>query len=164
MTKIFETTRRVLTGAAVAASVLVAQSAFAQTEGKAQIGMLECDVAGGIGLILGSKKEMTCVFKKKDGSVENYKGRVTKVGLNLGVTKKSHIMWGVLAPSGENDKGALAGRYDGVAVEATVVGGVGGNILVSAGNSFTLQPFSVQGQEGLNIAGGLEQIKLDYVE
>lgn len=164
MKKTLETTRRVLTGVAVAASFMIAHSAFAQTEGVAQIGMLECDVAGGVGLILGSKKKMTCVFKKKDGSVENYTGRVTKVGLDLGVTAESHIMWAVLAPSGENDTGALAGRYDGVAAEVTLVGGVGGNILVSAGNAFTLQPFSVQGQKGLNIAGGLEQIKLEFAD
>lgn len=107
---------------------------------------------------------MTCVFKKSDGTVENYTGRVVKVGVDIGVTKKSHIMWAVLAPSKTSEKGALAGNYNGVSAEATVAVGVGGNILVSAGNAFTLQPFSVQGQKGLNIAGGLAQIKLEAAD
>ncbi|MBL4768889.1 MAG: DUF992 domain-containing protein [Rhodobacteraceae bacterium] len=155
--------RNFFTGAAVAISMLFAQSALAK-EGDVQIGMLECDVKGGVGLILGSKKKMTCTFTKSDGSVENYTGRVTKVGLDIGVTKKSKIVWAVLAPSKTADKGALAGKYHGVGAEVTVVGGLGANILISVGNAFTLQPFSIQGQEGLNIAGGLEEIKLKYVK
>jgi hypothetical protein len=157
-------TTRTLASAALLASFAFAPMAWAGNDGNTQVGMLECDVEGGIGLILGSKKKMTCVFKKENGEVENYQGRVTKVGVDIGITKKSHIMWAVLAPSGNNEKGALAGHYDGVAAEVTVVGGIGANVLVSAGNAFTLQPFSVQGQEGLNIAGGLEQIKLEFVE
>lgn len=153
----------ILAGAVVAVSMLLAQSAFAK-EGDVQIGKLECDVKGGIGLILGSKKKMTCTFTKSDGSVENYTGRVTKVGVDIGFTKKSKIIWAVLAPSKTADKGALAGNYNGVAVEATVAAGIGGNILVSAGNAFTLQPFSIQGKTGLNVAGGLEQIKLEYAK
>jgi len=155
---------KILKGTAIAVSVILAPMAHAQSSGNSQIGRLKCDVAGGVGLILGSKKKMTCVFTKNDGTVENYEGRVTKIGVDIGITKKSHIMWAVLAPSGANDEGALAGLYDGVGAEATLAGGVGVNALVSAGNAFTLQPFSVQGQEGLNVAGGLQQIKLEFVE
>ena len=139
-------------------------AASAAETDKTQVGKLKCEVEGGIGLILGSKKEMACVFDKNDGSIENYVGRVTKIGVDIGVTKESTILWAVFAPSGENDKGALAGKYSGVAAEAAVVGGVGANALFSAGNNFTLQPFSVQGQVGLNIAGGLSQIELEFVE
>ena len=80
------------------------------------------------------------------------------------MTKDSTILWAVFAPSGENAKGGLARKYSGVGAEVTVVGGVGANALFSTGNNFTLQPFSVQGQEGLNIAGGFSQIKLEFVE
>ncbi len=153
--------RNIFTGTALAASMLFSQSAIAK-DGDVQVGMLECNVKGGVGLIFGSKKKMNCTFTKSDGSVEKYSGRVVKVGLDIGVTKKSKIVWAVLAPSKTTDKGALAGKYVGVAAEATVVGGVGGNILVSAGNAFTLQPFSIQGQTGLNVAGGLEEIMLEY--
>jgi hypothetical protein len=147
---------------AIAATFLMAGMAVA--EDNVQKGTLKCDVEGGIGLLLGSKKDMTCVFTKTDGTVENYTGRVLTIGVDIGVTKESHIAWAVLAPSGENDAGAMAGSYTGVTAEATVAGGVGANVLVSAGNQFTLQPISVQTQTGLNIAGGIGSIKLEYVK
>lgn len=149
---------------AAAAVVMLAGAAYADDAANTQQGILKCDVDGGIGLILGSKKDMTCVFTKEDGTVENYAGHVLKIGVDIGITKESHITWAVLAPSGKNDEGALAGSYDGVTAEATVVGGVGANVLVSAGNQVTLQPLSVQTQQGLNVAAGIGSIKLDYVK
>ena len=160
----FKNSRPVTAMTALVVSAVLSTAASAADTDKTQVGKLKCEVEGGIGLILGSKKEMGCVFEKNDGSVENYVGRVTKIGVDIGVTKESTILWAVFAPSGKNDKGALAGKYSGVAAEATVVGGVGANALFSAGNNFTLQPFSVQGQVGFNIAGGLSQIKLEFVE
>lgn len=153
----------VFASATIAASLLFATAAQADDKNTQQ-GILKCDVAGGIGMILGSSKKMTCVFTKKDGSVENYDGRVLKIGVDIGVTKESHITWAVLAPSGSNDLGALSGNYAGVTAEVTVAGGVGANVLVSAGNQFTLQPISVQTQTGLNVAGGIGSIKLEYVK
>lgn len=137
-------------------------SGAAMAEEQTQRGTLKCDVAGGVGLILGSNKKMTCVFEKSDGTTENYTGRVLKIGVDIGVTKESHIVWAVLAATDADKAGALAGNYTGVTAEATVAGGVGGNLLVSAGNQFTLQPLSVQTQTGVNIAGGIGSIKLEY--
>jgi uncharacterized protein DUF992 len=147
----------------LAISIISANTANA-TDNNAQIGILKCDVEGGVGLILGSKKKMTCVFTKKDDSTESYTGHVLTIGVDIGVTKDSHITWAVLAPSGKNDKGALAGSYTGVTGEVTVAGGVGAKVLVSAGNQFTLQPFSGQTQKGLNIAAGIGSIKLETAE
>ena len=154
---------RVLSGLTVAAALMLSATSISAEE-NTQIGTLDCDVSGGVGLILGSKKDMSCVFKKKDGSVENYTGRVTKIGIDIGKTKKAELKWKVLAPSGKSEVGALAGKYDGVGAEATIAGGVGANALFSVGNNLTLQPISVQKQEGLNIAGGLQQMKLEYVK
>lgn len=148
--------------AIVSGAMLAASSASAAGDNKTQVGVLKCDVAGGIGLILGSKKALSCVFTKKDGTTETYVGRILKVGLDIGVTKESVISWAVLAPSGKNDAGALQGGYAGLSAEATVAGGVGANLLVGGGNSFALQPLSVQTQTGLNVAGGIGSIKLEY--
>jgi hypothetical protein len=128
-----------------------------------QIGVLKCDVEGGVGMLLGSKKDMTCVFTKKDGTVENYKGYDLTLGLDVGVTDESHISWAVLAPSLNEKAGGLSGDYVGATAEVTVAGGVGANVLIGGGNSITLQPLSVQTQTGLNIAGGFGKIKLEYV-
>ncbi len=169
MLKTSKTPVKMLSGLLVAASLVGGSaaladdsSATAQTGNHAQIGTLKCDVSGGIGLILGSKKEMTCTFNKNDGTTEEYTGNVLKIGVDVGYTHESVLLWAVLAPSGKHDVGGMAGRYTGAGAEATAVGGVGANLLFSAGNNFTLQPLSVQGQTGLNVAAGVSSIKLDY--
>jgi len=147
----------------VATSLLFSAQANAQSNTNVQIGVLNCTVAGGVGLILGSSKGMNCTFKKENGGREHYTGNVSKFGLDIGVTKKAQISWVVLAPSGKNTKGALAGSYVGVSAEVTVSGGVGANLLVGGfKKSITLQPLSVQVQEGFNIAAGIGSMTLRY--
>ena len=56
---------------------------------------------------------------------------------------------------------ALAGHYGGASGEATVGAGVGANVLVGGSNrTVTLQPLSVQGQAGLNVAVGVASLDL----
>ena len=60
--------------------------------------------------------------------------------------------------------GALAGSYGGASAEASVVAGVGANVLVGGSNrTIELQPLSVQGQIGLNVAAGVAGIELRWV-
>lgn len=155
--------RRASAAVAAVSATVMASAVWAADVERTEIGTLKCDVAGGVGLILGSKKKMTCVFEKNDGTTETYSGRVTKIGVDIGVTKQSVIWWGVLAPAGDHGPGALAGEYVGVSAEATVGGGVGANVLIGGGEqSFALQPLSVQAQTGMNIAGGIGSIKLEF--
>lgn len=63
---------------------------------------------------------------------------------------------------GQYGKGALAGAYAGISAEATVAGGVGGKVTIGGRESFTLQPIRVETQKGLNIAGGIGSIRLEY--
>lgn len=153
---------KIMIAGATAASMFISAQAAHAGDGDVQKGVLKCTVAGGVGLILGSKKKLTCVFEKSDETEETYTGRILKVGLDIGVTKESHITWVVFAPSDQNSEGALSGNYTGVSAEATVAGGVGANILVGGENSVSLQPLSVQTQTGLNIAGGIGSIKLEF--
>ncbi len=144
-------------------TTLAGVSVQAQDIDRVEAGQLKCDVEGGVGLILGSKKKMACTFERKDGGTETYTGRVTKVGLDIGATKDAVIWWLVLAPAEDTPAGALAGEYVGIAAEATVGAGAGANLLVGGGDkSFALQPLSLGTQKGLNIAGGLASIKLEY--
>jgi hypothetical protein len=126
------------------------------------VGALSCTVEGGVGLILGSSKAMDCTFDPAGGGDrERYTGRVTKLGIDIGVTGESYIRWLVFAP-GEIDRGALAGTYGGASAEATVGVGLGANVLVGGlKDSIALQPVSVQGQEGLNIAAGISSMRLE---
>jgi hypothetical protein len=131
----------------------------------ANVGILSCTVEGGIGLILGSSKDMTCKFDPADGSeVQRYSGRVGKLGLDIGVTNESYITWQVIA-SGKLKPGSLEGSYGGASAQATAGVGLGANVLVGGSDkSITLQPVSVQGQTGLNVALGIGTMKLNFVE
>ena len=72
---------------------------------------------------------------------------------------------GVLAPTVDAyAPGALAGNYVGLSAEATAGVGVGANALVGgSGETFVLQPVSVQAQQGLNLAVGFSSFELRSV-
>ena len=119
-------------------------------------GTLTCRGNGSIGLILGSKQRMDCVFERvKGGARANYTARVTRIGLDLGIKGRNTMVWTVLSSTDNPATGALAGRYAGVAANAAVGVGVGANALIGgSSNSIVLQPLSVQVQTGVNVAVG----------
>lgn len=125
-----------------------------------KVGQLTCTVEGGFGLIIASKKDMTCTFNAANGAVELYTGSISKFGIDIGVTKEATMVWVVFAP-GKVNPGALRGKYVGATAEATAGVGAGANVLVGGFNkSITLQPLSVQGQTGLNVAAGVGVLNL----
>ena len=72
------------------------------------------------------------------------------------------LKWAVLATNfSAYQPGALAGNYGGVGAEATTAIGVGANVLVRGSLlDYMLQPLSVQGQTGLNVALGVAGLTL----
>ena len=129
-----------------------------------QSGTLNCDVSGGIGFIVGSQRSINCLFTPSyDGPPEQYVGSITKVGLDVGFTGAGQLVWSVLQ-STTRRRGVLAGSYVGASAEATVGAGLGANVLVGGNDrSVALQPLSIQGQVGLNVAAGIAEISLQYV-
>lgn len=124
------------------------------------VGSLNCTVAGGVGFVFGSSKDLDCILARDDGVAEHYKGTIKKFGVDIGFTKEAHIVWLVFAP-GRVDRGALAGDYIGGTGSATVGVGVGANALVGGSSKqITLQPVSVEGSVGLNVAAGIGQVTL----
>lgn len=158
-----------LLAAAVVAGSLVGLSAQAQTvaaqptappRSGVNVGSLNCTVAGGVGFIFGSSKELSCIFYRDDGQAERYFGTVKKFGIDIGFTKEAHIVWLVFAP-GRVEQGALVGDYVGATASATVGLGVGANVLIGGGQrQISLQPVSVEGSVGLNVAVGIGEITL----
>lgn len=146
---------------AVVAAVAMPAPSMAQGRERTKVGSLACDISAGIGLIITSKKHLTCMFTpSQPGPSEVYTGSITKFGLDLGATAGGEMIWAVYAPSNRRF-GALAGHYAGVTAEATVGAGVGANVLVGGSNrTITLQPVSVQGQAGLNVAAGVAGLDL----
>ena len=153
--------RIVITAAALA---LAAMSGSAQAQDRVQAGSLTCDVSAGIGLIIGSQRNVSCTFTPSmPGPIEYYTGTISKLGVDVGVTTGGVMVWAVYAPT-NRPRGALAGTYVGASAEASVVAGVGANGLIGGSNrTIALQPFSVQGQIGLNIAAGVAGLDLTYV-
>jgi hypothetical protein len=132
---------------------------------RTQVGDLTCDISSGVGLILGSQRELRCTFMPSTpGPVEYYSGTLTKLGLDVGVTAGGVMIWVVYAPT-NRPVGALSGSYAGATAEASVGAGVGANVLVGGSNrTVELQPVSVQGQTGLNVAAGVAGIDLRWVK
>ena len=154
----------VLAAAAVAAAIalpLATSAQAAQAAQRTRVGTLSCDISGGIGLIITSRKDVTCMFTPSHrGPREVYIGSISKFGLDLGATSGGEMIWAVYAPSTRRF-GALAGSYGGASAEATVGAGVGANVLIGGSNrTVTLQPLSVQGQTGLNVAAGVAGLEL----
>ena len=145
---------------AIAAAVALPIPASAQAN-RTKVGTLSCDISGGVGLIITSKKDLTCMFTpSQPGPREVYVGSITKFGLDLGATAGGEMVWAVFAPTNRKF-GALAGDYGGATAEATVGVGLGANVLVGGSDrTVALQPVSVQGQAGLNVAAGVTDLRL----
>lgn len=150
--------RKSLTAAA-AAAVMLAAAGAASAQSGIKVGTLSCNVAPGIGFIIGSSKSMECQFSG-DSGIELYSGVINKFGLDIGITGNQVLNWVVFAP-GSIAPGALEGTYVGATAEATAAIGAGANVLVGGFNdSFTLQPVSLSTQTGLNIAAGVAELVL----
>lgn len=130
----------------------------------ANAGSLTCNVAGGMGFVFGSSKDLNCLFTRTDGVAERYAGSIKKYGVDIGFTKEAQMVWLVFAP-GNIGPGSLAGGYVGATASATVGVGAGANVLVGGGSGqVTLQPVSVEGSVGLNIAAGVGEVELKAVK
>jgi hypothetical protein len=147
---------------ALVAGAALPVPAVAQGVPHTKVGTLTCDISGGIGLIITSHKAVTCMYTPAGpGPREVYRGSITKFGLDIGATTGGEMVWAVNAPT-DLRFGALAGNYAGASGEATVGAGVGANVLVGGSDrTVTLQPVSVQGQAGLNLAVGVAGMNLE---
>lgn len=138
----------------LAASALLALglTAGAQAgEAGLKVGTLTCFAEKNVGLVFGSSRDVDCAYRGLDGREDLYTGEINRLGIDLGVTGAQTIVWVVFA-AGE-DPGDLSGTYIGGSAEATFVLGANVNALYGGfKKSFALQPVSVGGQAGLNVA------------
>src|SRR5579883_3226073 len=149
-------------GVVIAALALpvVAGAAPARAQEGIKTGTLVCNVSGGIGYIVGSRKAVHCTFTSANGRYEHYIGHITKVGLDIGATTGGQIVWAVFEPTARH--ASLGGSYGGVTAQATFGAGLGANVLIGGSNqSVALQPLSVEGQTGLNLAAGIGGLQLE---
>lgn len=150
-------------GAALATALALAGQA--QAAGGVKAGTLTCQVSSGWGLVFGSSRDLACTFTNAGGQVEHYRGSISKFGVDVGYKQAGVLVWTVLAPSADLGPGALAGKYGGATASATVGVGLGANALVGgSGDSIALQPLSIEGATGLNVAAGIAGISLQAAQ
>lgn len=148
--------------AVAALATFLASPADAQ-ENRVQVGTLNCSLSSSIGMVVGSQRNVNCIFRADNAPDEAYTGKLTRIGVDLGVTTGGVIIWAVFANT-DRYAGMLAGRYVGATAEATVAVGLGANVLVGGSHgSVALQPVSVQGQVGFDIGAGLGELTLHVV-
>ena len=152
-----------LVGAAAAVAAVATIPADAQPR-RVQVGTLACSISAGVGLVVASQRNVNCNFQPDGGPPEAYTGTMTRVGVDVGFTAGGAMVWGVFADTNRY-AGMLAGTYAGATAEATVAAGLGANALVGGSyRSVALQPLSVQGQVGLNVAAGIGALELHLAQ
>jgi hypothetical protein len=154
--------RRSLLLAGLASFGLVAFVAGASAQERmVRVGVLECRGGASIGFVVGSVTNLGCVLRADGMPEDRYVATIRKIGVDLGITQETALAWGVFAPVDRLGPGDLSGNYAGAQGSASLGVGLGGNVLVGgSNNSIALQPLSVQGQVGLNVAAGLESLEL----
>lgn len=154
--------KRTLAALAMLALAAPLASAPAHAQAKIRAGTLTCSGGAGIGLVLGSKKDYVCTYEAASGRhSEDYTASITKIGLDIGVTSNSVMVWTVLASTDVVEPRGLSGNYAGATADAAIGVGGGAKVLVGGSNSsIVLQPLSVQGQTGLNIAIGVAELSI----
>ena len=125
-------------------------------------GKLKCDVEGGLSYIVGSSRALDCVYMPDGFPPEFYKGSINKIGIDIGFQRAGVIVWAVLSPGLTRGPGALTGNYVGLSADVAAGLGAGANALIG-GNKVVLQPLSVSGDIGINLAAGIGDISLTYV-
>jgi hypothetical protein len=130
-----------------------------------KIGMLTCHVESGWGYVIGSSKDMKCDYEPNHGERDRYVGSISKLGADIGYTSSATIVWDVVAPSSDVRPGALQGTYAGATASVTVGAGVGAHVLLGGfDKSIALQPVSVEGSTGLDVAAGVGAMRLSRAE
>ena len=142
---------------------LATSSALAQ-HSQTRTGVLTCQTSASLGLIVGSQQRLRCQFKADSGWIQSYNGTINRLGLDLGVTAGGVMTWLVLAQASTVPHGALTGRFVGASGDASLGVGVGANVLVGGTNkAISLQPLSLKGQVGVNLALGVAAMTLTPV-
>jgi hypothetical protein len=157
--EMFRTTLLAMTvaGSAVAALALVTPARAAVT---VKTGVLTCHVASGYGFVFGSSRSIACTYSG-NGRVEYYSGDISKFGVDIGYLKSGVIVWAVLAPTTDLAAGALVGSYGGLTAGASVGVGANANLLIGGStHQISLQPLSIEGDKGLNVAAGIASLTL----
>jgi hypothetical protein len=153
-----------LSAVALAAAVAIPLGTTAANAASVQVGMLQCEMSPGISAVIGSSRDLDCIFKPTSSAPpEHYQGTLSKFGIDLGYVQGGKLAWAVYAPS-RLMEGALQGSYGGTS--ANVALGFGGAVNVLGGGfegSVALQPIALESTLGINLGATIASMKLAYL-
>ena len=110
----------------VVAAAVAASAANVELR-RIQVGMLTCSLSASIGLVVGSQRNVSCMFRGTSGEPdEPYTRTMTRVGLDVGLTTGSVIIGAVFADTNRY-KGMLTGTYAGASADMSIAAGLGAN-------------------------------------
>ena len=137
-------------------------SATAQAQPPFRVGGLTCNTGPRVGLVLGSRQDMRCVFvASATGKQYTYTGTIRRLGVDIGVTRGGTLFWAVFARNSQIGRGTLRGSYVGASGNVALGLGLGAKVLIGGSRrTITLQPLSVEGQIGINLALGVANLVL----
>ncbi|MCO5131605.1 MAG: DUF992 domain-containing protein [Xanthobacteraceae bacterium] len=143
-------------GAAVCAAATPAQAE------PFHVGSLLCSGSPRVGVLIGSTQTLRCVFHSRRSPRRYfYEGRVTRIGLDLGVTGNSVLSWAVFARNSRVRHGTLRGSYVGGSANIALGPGRGANVLIGGSRrSISLQPISLERSIGINLAATVTHLTL----
>ena len=151
---------------ALLAATLIAPMA-AHAKSGVKVGVLSCKLDPSIGLLFVGREKLQCHFTPQEPGLPagDYAGAITTIGLDVGFSAGGHMAWAVWAPTNGPLAGALAGYYGGASGEVGIGVGLGANVLVGgSGRTIALQPVSVEGEVGVNLAVGISGLELRAVD
>lgn len=129
-----------------------------------EVGTLSCRSSAPTSYIVVSGQPFRCVFTPSSGGPAHlYQAVINRFGAQIGFSNDVSLTWAVFAPTRRIGPGSLAGGYGGVTAAAAVGVGVGANGLLGSANAISLQPLSVQGELGFNVAGTVTEMNLTPV-
>ena len=110
---------------------------------------------------LGHRSELRVSSVRHRRITDPYHATIRRAGVDIGLPQQVAVAWAVFAPTNRIGA-AISPATMSARRRAPRVGvGVGANALVGgSGNTFALQPLSVQGQIGLSVAAGIAGLEL----
>jgi uncharacterized protein DUF992 len=127
-----------------------------------RVGRLLCSSSPRIGVLVGSRQSLRCVFYRRGSSQRYiYAGRIRRVGLDVGVTGSGVLSWVVFAKNSRIGPGTMRGSYVGASANVALGPGLGANVLIGGSRrSVVLQPLSVERSIGVNLAATITHLTL----
>jgi uncharacterized protein DUF992 len=108
--------RRMMVVFAGALAVIAMTSGVARAQ-SIRTGGLTCETGPRVGLVVGSRQNMRCVFRSNTSGQEyTYTGRIGRIVLDLGISGGGRLFWAVFAPTSRVRRSTLVGTYVGARV------------------------------------------------